>query len=143
MAQKEIQGSDWLQSLNDNFDELYTAGAAGTASATVKGPVELATNAEALTGTDALRALTAAALAYVLGMVDVISFAGAAAAGACTMTGVKVGDVVLAVTGVAAGTVGNQSAKFQTTITVADQIQQSDAGNLSANIYTALILRKS
>jgi hypothetical protein len=47
------------------------------------------------------------------------------------------------VTGIAAGTKGDQSAKFESTVTVADQIQQSDAGNLSANIYLALVHRKS
>lgn len=143
MAQQEIQGSDWLGKVNDNFDELYAAGAGSTASATQKGPVELATNAESLAGTDAERAVTPVALNYVFSMCDVLSFAGKSGSGACTLTGVKVGDVVRSVTGVAAGTVGDQSSKFETAITVADQIQQSDAGNLSANIYVALIERKS
>ena len=143
MPQKVIQGSGWLGGINDNFDELYGAGAGNIASVTVKGPVELDTNAEALAGADSTRALTAANLAYVLSNVVLWAFAGAAAAGACTLTGAKVGDLVQSVTGIAVGTVGNQSGKFQATITVADQIQQTDAGNLSANIYLVRLLRKS
>ncbi len=72
-----------------------------------------------------------------------VSFVGAAAAGPCTLTGAKVGDKVVFVTGVASGTVGNQSASFEAVITVADQIQQSAAGNLSANVYLAHLARLS
>jgi len=45
----------------DMIDNLYTT--VGAASATEEGVVELATNAEAITGTDAARAVTPAALA--------------------------------------------------------------------------------
>jgi hypothetical protein len=137
MAQQEIQGSEWLGRINDNFDELYGAGAAATASATQKGPVELATDAEAIAGADTTRAITPANLAAQQAKIVDWSFAGAAAPGACTLTGAAVGDKVLSVTGVAAGTVGNQAAKFESVITVVNQIQQSDAGNLAANIYIA------
>jgi len=163
-----IQGSDWLKQLNDNFSAIENAelielasGAetitgtdatkgvtpaglqAKVAGADAKGIVELATNAEALMGSDTERAVTPANLASVLGYSDILSFAGKNGAGACTLTGVKVGDVVRSVTGLAAGTVGDQSAKFETAITVADQIQQSDATDLSSNIYLAYIQRKS
>lgn len=113
------------------------------ASAAAAGKVELATNAEALAGSDTARALTAANLAHVESKIVVWSFAGYSGAGACTLTGAKIGDVVESVTGIAAGTAGDQSGKFETTITVADQIQQSDSGNLSANIYLVRLLRKS
>jgi len=116
---------------------------AKVASDAAKGIVELATNAEALTGTDAERALTAANLASVLGNLDLISFVGINGAGACTMTGVKVGDLVLAVTGAVAGDVGSQGTKFESAITVEDEIQQSDVGDLSNKVFVALILRKS
>lgn len=116
---------------------------AKVAGAAAKGIVELATNAEALAGTDTERAVTPANLASVISCVVLWAFAGKNGAGACTLTGAKVGDLVQSVTGVAAGTVGNQASKFETTITVADQIQQSDAGNLSANIYLVRLLRKS
>ena len=72
---------------------------------------------------------------------QLIAFAGAATAGACTATGLKVGDKILSVTGVAAGTVGTQAASFETAVTVADQIQQSSSSNLSSNVYLALVLK--
>lgn len=53
--------------------------------------------------------------------------------GACTATGFKVGDTVVTVLNLTDGT--DDSAKFESAITVADQIQQSDAGNLSAKKY--------
>lgn len=143
MAQQTVLGSNPLTIINENFDELYAAGAGTTATTTAKGPVELATNAETLAGTDTDRALTAASVAYLVSMMDVLSFTGAASAGACTLTGVKAGDKVLTVTGVASGTKGDQGTSFETTITVNDQIQQSSASNLSANVYLAFILRKS
>lgn len=70
------------------------------------------------------------------------SFSGAAAAGACTATGLNVGDVILSVTGLASATAGDQSANFETVVSVDDQIQQSSASNLSSNVYLALVLRK-
>ena len=72
---------------------------------------------------------------------QLIAFAGKNGAGACTATGLAVGDKILSVTGVAAGTVGTQAALFETVVTVADQIQQSSDTNLSANLYLALVLR--
>ena len=72
---------------------------------------------------------------------QLIAFAGKNGAGACTATGLAVGDKILSVTGVAAGTVGDQSALFETVVTVDDQIQQSSATNLSSNIYLALVLK--
>jgi hypothetical protein len=117
--------------------------AATTATATRAGVVELATAAEALAGSDTARAVTPAGLQGSIANVELISFSGAAATGPCTATGLKAGDLVLSVTGIAAGTVGDQIAKFEATISVNDQIQQSDNGNLSANIYLALVHRKS
>ena len=74
--------------------------------------------------------------------IQAISFSGAAAAGACTATGLEVGDEILAVTGLAAGTAGNQAANFESVVSVDDQIQQSSASNLGDNVYLALVLRK-
>ena len=117
--------------------------AAVTATTTRKGLAELATTAEALAGTDTSRIVTPVGLQGSVGNIELIAFAGAVAAGPCTAAGLKVGDLVLSVTGVAAATVGDQSAKFEATITVNDQIQQVDAGNLSSNVYMALVHRKS
>jgi len=113
------------------------------ASATVAGKVELATEAEALAGSDTARAVTPAGLGGALNNLDIIAFAGRNGAGACTATGLKVGDVVLGVTGVVAADVGSQGSKFETVITVENQIQQSSATDLSAKVFIALVLRKS
>jgi hypothetical protein len=53
-------------------------------------------------------------------------------AGAITVTGSQVGDVVSGVAGITAGTLGDLSAGFESTISVAGQIQQSSATDYSA-----------
>lgn len=116
---------------------------AKVSSATAKGIVELATNAEAQAGVDTARAITAANMAHVIGATDIISFVGKNNTGACTATGLKVNDIILSITGLASGTAGDQSAKFEAAVTVNDQIQQTDAGNLSANVYMAFVKRLS
>ena len=132
MAYAPIQGADWLKQLNDNFSVLENAEL-----------VELASSAVTIAGTDATQGVTPAGLSATLGKVDIISFAGKNGAGACTMTGVKVGDVVLSATGTVAADVGDKASLFETAITVNDQIQQSSASDLSTKVYMALILRKS
>jgi trimeric autotransporter adhesin len=71
----------------------------------------------------------------------VASFTGRNGTGACTLTGAKVGDQVLSLTPRAGGA-GNRDA-FEAFITVADQIQQSSASNLSAVTYDVLLLVQS
>lgn len=66
------------------------------------------------------------------------AFTGRNAAGAITLTGAKVGDKVVGVADVAAGSV-SAAASFESTITVADQIQQSSASNLSAVKYLVIL----
>lgn len=61
--------------------------------------------------------------------------------GAVVLTGAKVGDAVLKVENQSDG--GGGEASFETVITVADQIQQSAAGDLSAKKYSFLLLAKS
>lgn len=111
-----------------------------TSSATVQGVVELATNAEAKTGTDTARAMTAANLRSVLTGLKFISFDGINGAGACTAAGAVVGDKVLYVAGLTGGALGNANASFEATVTVIDQIQQSAVGDLSSNDYLAVLL---
>lgn len=67
----------------------------------------------------------------------VYSFTGRNGAGAVTLTGAAVGDVVLGVAGIS--TVGNAAASFESTITVVNQIQQSSASNLSAVTYLVVL----
>jgi hypothetical protein len=66
-----------------------------------------------------------------------LSFTGRSGAGACTLTGAAVGDVVQALTGIS--TVGSAAASFESIITVNNQIQQTSASNLSAITYMALL----
>jgi hypothetical protein len=67
--------------------------------------------------------------------------AGVAAAGPITLTGAVVGERVLMVIGAptAGGTLVAPESSFESVITVADQIQQTQAANLSANTYVFVL----
>jgi len=67
------------------------------------------------------------------------NFAGRNGAGGITLTGVRVGDTVSTVVGII-GASGDQSAAFESVITVDDQIQQLSAEDLSLKWYRAYIL---
>lgn len=62
-------------------------------------------------------------------------------AGAATLTGAKVGDKVVGVSNVTDHVTA--SASFESTITVADQIQQSAAVDLSAKTIIVVLVAKS
>lgn len=117
------------------------AGFTPAASTTVQGKVELATDAETIAVTDAARAVTAHGLGTALAKLFVISFAGSNLAGACTATGVAVSDVLFGVAGLT--TVGQVDSKFEAVVSVADQIQQSAAEDLSTANFVALVYRPS
>lgn len=137
----QFQGADPADHNADLVDSvLFSATNLPAASTTGSGVVELATTAEAVTGTDTTRAVTPAGVRAVMQKLKAISFDGKNGAGACTATGAVVGDKVLAVFGMTGGALGAAGASFEATITVADQIQQSSASNLSANDYVALLL---
>ena len=72
----------------------------------------------------------------------IVSQDGKNGAGALTLTGAKVGDKVLNVTQVTA-TSADVTSSFEATITVANQIQQSSATDLSAKVCTFYILHQS
>jgi hypothetical protein len=67
--------------------------------------------------------------------------AGVAAPGPVTLTGAKVGDLVIGVANVT--TPGDLKAGFETTITVNDQIQQSSATDLHLAQIQFMLLRHS
>lgn len=69
-------------------------------------------------------------------------FTGSNGAGACTLTGANVGDIVRGVIRVDS-TPADNATNFETTITVANQIQQSSASNLSAQTFAVEIRRQS
>ena len=75
------------------------------------------------------------------------NMAGKNGAGACTATGVKVGDKVMVVSfakvpTAAAATQAGLTA-FEATVTVNDQIQQAGAADLSAEAFDVLVLALS
>lgn len=68
-------------------------------------------------------------------------FTGHNLAGACTATGAKVGDKVVGIVNLT--TPASGTSLFEATITVADQIQQSSATDLSAKVFALLLQAKS
>lgn len=76
-----------------------------------------------------------------LANLSLYSFDGINGAGACTLAGAAVGDIVVSVTCYTDTAQGNADADFESAITVADQIQQSDTGDNSANDYVVLLYR--
>jgi hypothetical protein len=84
-------------------------------------------------------------LKRIINNMKLATFDGKNGAGAITLTGATVGQYVLAVACISPGTqVGyDASANFEAQITVADQIQQSASGDLSANDYVAIITSKT
>lgn len=136
----QFEGRDPKDHNTDLIDTIGDPAILPAASATAAGKVELATDAEAKTGTDTARAVTAANVRAVLTGLKFISFDGINGAGACTATGAVVGDKVLYVAGLTGGALGNASASFEATVTVINQVQQSSVSNLSANDYLAVLL---
>jgi len=133
-AQNRANTQQLLTNLSDNSVQ---------ASTTLAGVIEIATDAEAITGTSDDRALTPGNLQAVLALLKPMSFDGRNGAGACTLTGAAVGDRVIFVTGLTGGSLGNASASFESTITVINQIQQSSASDLSTRDYMALLMAKA
>jgi hypothetical protein len=111
----------------------------GTALAPTWTEVGVISSGEIVTAMLASKAVTGVKLdeAALNGLV----FTGAAAAGACTLTGAKVGDKVVSLVNLTDAT--NDKANFEATITVADQIQQSSASNLSAKKFAVMLVVKS
>ena len=85
----------------------------------------------------------AAVVGTKLGLTGIVSggFTGSNGAGPCTLTGATVGQRVLAVMETTATVaIGVAAALFESTITVADQIQQSSVANNSAKRYVIILL---
>ena len=72
------------------------------------------------------------------------AFDGVSAAGACTLVGAAVGDLVVGVACITAGSLADNAANFESVITVVDEIQQSQAADRSSDdfvvtLYTPLL----
>lgn len=70
-----------------------------------------------------------------------VAFTGKNGTGACTATGAAVGDKVIGIVNLTDGTTA--TSLFESTITVANQIQQSSATDLSAKKFSLLVVAKS
>ncbi len=66
-------------------------------------------------------------------------FEGLTGAGAIALPGARVGDTVSTLIGLV-GTSGDQSAKFETVISVADEIQQTSSDDLSGKFFRAYLV---
>ena len=125
------------QDQNDNLvDSLSAQG-----STSLRGLLETATNAEALATQSIEHAVTPANLGNVLAKIFPVTFTGRNGAGACTATGLAVGDRILGVSGLTS--MGIASSSFESVVTVENQIQQSSASNLSAANFVAIVYRPS
>jgi hypothetical protein len=67
-----------------------------------------------------------------------VTFYGLNGSGYITALDAQLGDNVLSVTGVY-GVSGNQASKFETVISQAESIKQTNSGDLSANVYVAIL----
>lgn len=70
-----------------------------------------------------------------------LATAGSNGAGAVTFTGAKVGDAVSNVANMGDGT--DATSSFESTVSVADQVQQTSVSNLSAKKILIVLLAKS
>jgi hypothetical protein len=133
--------------MTDGGDEWVIGGTLtieeGATVTGLTGQTTFSSDAEVKAGTVTTKVTSPKTVATAVGMLTAINFVGKNGAGACTATGLKVDDVILSVTGVAAADVGDKSTLFESVVTVADEIQQSSASNLSTKVYTALIKRMS
>ena len=66
-----------------------------------------------------------------------IAFTGHSGAGACTATGLSVGDTIVGIVNITDGTTA--TANFEATVSVANQIQQSSATDLSAKKFAIIV----
>lgn len=76
-----------------------------------------------------------------LGQMALYAFDGINGAGACTCVGAAIGDIVVSVACYTDAAQGNANSSFESAITVADEIQQSSASDLSGNDYVVLLYR--
>jgi hypothetical protein len=131
-------GTSMIDAINKLTDALATFAAANTGNQTIALTGDVTGSG---TGTFAVtlgsNKVTAAKIDPVA--LKLAAFGGRNLAGACTLTNTKVGDIVLGVV-CSDGTDG--TALFEAVITVADQIQQVSATDLSTKKYGILLLKK-
>lgn len=100
------------------------------------------TAVESVLGYPELRWLIATPLPLALAAILLCTVTtGVAAAGPVTVTGTKVGDKVVGVANLTAP--ADAKASFEATVTVADQIQQSSASDLSGVVFQFIVVKQS
>lgn len=74
-----------------------------------------------------------------LGQFKQAAFDGVAAAGPATLVGAAVGDLVVGVACITAGSLADDAASFESVITVVDEIQQSEAADRSSDDFVVML----
>jgi len=134
----DADATDVLGAINKLIASLTTFAAANT------GPQTIALTGDVTGSGTGTFAATIGANKVTAAKIDPVAlklaaFAGRNLAGACTLTNTKIGDMVLGVV-CSDGTDG--TALFEAVITVADEIQQVSATDLSTKKYSVLLLKK-
>lgn len=126
---KSATGRDWAADANVHAMAKVAAGIILTAW--YDDPAQIGTSPSRASGV--LLMLEAEALKY-----RKYQFYGSNGASSISVPGALVGDVVQKLVGVY-GASGDQSSKFEATVSVEDSLQQTDGGDLSENIYVAVL----
>jgi len=114
---------------------------AGATVTGLDGAATFASSAEAKAGSVTDKNIAPDTLHAVLVNCKIGSFTGVNGVGPCDLNEAAVGDKVIGVTGLS--DMGMAYAAFETTITVADQIQQTLATDLSTKNYLVILLPNS
>lgn len=126
---KNASGHDWTMDTTKHPTAIMAAGMLLTYW--YDNPSAIGQSPEALTAL--LVQLESEALKY-----RKYEFAGLSSAGAISIPGLRKGDVVITLTGVY-GISGDQKSKFESIVSVDDQLQQTEAGDLSDNLYVVVV----
>lgn len=138
LTPSDTDATDVLGAINKLIASLTTFAAANTGTQTISLTGDVTgTGTGTFAATIGANKVTAAKIDPVA--LKLAAFAGRNLAGACTLTNTKLGDIVLGVV-CSDGTDG--TALFEAVITVADQIQQVSATDLSTKNYSVLLLKK-
>jgi hypothetical protein len=129
---KKATGRDWTADATIN--EIAKAAAGMLLVQWYDNPTQMGPDTPLAFGlTNVLTQLEAEALKY-----RKYQFYGLSSTGGIALDGAKVGDDVVSLVGIY-GVTGDQSSKFEGTISVCGVIQQTDNSNLSHNIYVVIL----
>ena len=72
-----------------------------------------------------------------------VTFEGRSGTGLISVPGLAVDDIVRVIQGILVADVGDRSGSFETTITVINEIQQTDAANLAGKAFIAEVVTET